>query len=115
MVIGHCMEFYRVLDRVCGRALDLAEAGVLESSNHAKISMSMQDRKHAKHDVYISSGVVKPARNGAPNELSCTYWCHTVSVFTAFSPNRIGECDSYCSIYSSTSCNTNWYSDCNSS
>ena len=25
-----------------------------------------------------------------------TYWCHTVSVSTAFSPNRIGEYDSYC-------------------
>ena len=27
-----------------------------------------------------------------------TYWCHTVSVFTAFSPNRIGECDTHCRI-----------------
>ena len=24
-----------------------------------------------------------------------TCWCHTVSVFTAFSPNRIGDCNSY--------------------
>ena len=35
-----------------------------------------------------------------------TYWCHTVSVFTAFSPNRIGEYDTYCRIYCSTSCST---------
>ena len=33
-----------------------------------------------------------------------TYWCHTVSAFTAFSPNRIGEYDSYSRIY----CCTNW-------
>ena len=33
-----------------------------------------------------------------------TYWCHTVSAFTAFSPNRIGEYDSHYRIYSST----NW-------
>ena len=31
-----------------------------------------------------------------------TYWCHTVSAFTAFSPNRIGECDSYYRVYWST-------------
>ena len=35
-----------------------------------------------------------------------TYWCHTVSVFTAFSPNRIGEYDSYCRVY----CSTDWCS-----
>ena len=43
-----------------------------------------------------------------------TYWCHAVSVFTAFSSNRIGEYDTYCRIYCSTNCNTNWYSNCNS-
>ena len=30
------------------------------------------------------------------------YWCHTVSAFTAFSPNRIGEYDTYYRIYWST-------------
>ena len=43
-----------------------------------------------------------------------TYWCHTVSVFTAFSPNRIGECDSYCSIYCVYGTRRKWYSNCNS-
>ena len=28
-----------------------------------------------------------------------TYWCHAVSVFTAFSPNRVGEYDSHYRIY----------------
>ena len=37
-----------------------------------------------------------------------TYWCHTVSVFTAFSPNRIGECDTYYRTYYRTYCCTNW-------
>ena len=36
-----------------------------------------------------------------------TYWCHTVSVFSAFSPNRIGEHDTYCRIYCSANCTTN--------
>ena len=31
-------------------------------------------------------------------------------VFTAFSPNRIGEYDSYYRIYCSTNCSTNWCS-----
>ena len=45
-------------------------------------------------------------RNAVRNVSQDTYWCHTVSVFTAFSPNRIGECDSYYRIY----CSTNWCS-----
>ena len=41
-----------------------------------------------------------------------TYWCHTVSVFTAFNPNRIGEYNTHCRIYHrnycSTNCSTYW-------
>ena len=42
--------------------------------------------------------------------MSVPYWCHTVSVFTAFSPNRIGECDAHCSVYCrvSTTCRIYW-------
>ena len=53
---------------------------------------------------------LQPARQSASNRLEPvvrtaaqaqtvsqdTYWWHTVSVFTAFSPNRIGEYDTYC-------------------
>ena len=43
------------------------------------------------------------SRRTNPPAAQDTYWCHTVSVFTAFRPNRIGKYDSryriYCSIY----------------
>ena len=45
----------------------------------------------------------------SPRMSQDTYWCHTVSVFTAspFSPNRIGECDTYCRIYCRIYCSAN--------
>ena len=37
-----------------------------------------------------------PTTKRRPPRLSQdTYWCHTVSVFTAFRPNRIGEFNTY--------------------
>ena len=50
-----------------------------------------------------------------------THYCHTVSDFTAFSPNRIGEYDSHCRVYYHSllyllvyDTRRKWYNVCNS-
>jgi len=61
---------------------------------------------HANHPD--PTGNDRPANHVEFNLAGCgvlsqdTYWCHTVSAFTAFSPNRIGEYDTYYRIYWST-------------
>ena len=83
------------------------------STNHVRTNNFRTNRLRTDHYCQTRDLKVCCRDGGAVILSQDTYWCHTVSAFTAFSPNRIGEYDSH-TYYCCTNCSTNWYSDCNS-